>query len=114
MNTRRWIAVGCAAGLVTIILFTVLATLAFGAGLGPTPRFTVFVVVNILIGFASISILTTAAAVQGRPGHRRPARRGAATQAGRSPDQLAAVSPYCPHTERKRPSGQCLEGRFRR
>jgi len=64
MNTRRWIAVGCAAGLVTIILFTVLATLAFGAGLGPTPRFTVFVVVNILIGFASISILTTAAAVR--------------------------------------------------
>jgi hypothetical protein len=64
VNTRTWSIAGCIAGVITLILLTTLVTLAYGAGVQGGPKFNVFIVVTILVGFLSINLLTGAAVVR--------------------------------------------------
>lgn len=64
MNTRIWTIAGAVIGVLALILLTVLASLAYGAGVPSSPRFTVFVVVDILLGAASISMVASACTVR--------------------------------------------------
>jgi hypothetical protein len=64
MNTRIWTIAGGVTGALALLLLTILFTLAYGAEVASSPRFTVFVVLDILLGGSSVSLLASACTVR--------------------------------------------------
>lgn len=64
MNTRTWTIAGFITGALALLLLTALFTLAYGAGAVSSPKFTVFVVLDILLGGSAVSLLASACTVR--------------------------------------------------
>ena len=57
MDTRKWIYAGCATGAISLLLLTVLVTLAFATSNPPIPKLIVLGVADILFGITSLKLL---------------------------------------------------------
>ena len=64
MNTRIWTIAGFVTGALAVLLLTVLFSLAYGGDVPSSPRFTVFVVLDILLGGSAVSLLASACTVR--------------------------------------------------